>query len=509
MDPIWNRLKQSIKADYLWWFLIIALGMALRLRQYLANRSLWMDEARLALNIVNRTFQGLTQPLDYEQGSPIGFLFIEKLSVLALGNRDYVMRLFPLFAGILAVYLIYRIAREQFEPAGIFAVLLFATSGTLIYYSSELKQYSSDVMATVLLVLLATPCIRKSPRTRDFLFLGIGGTLLIWISHPAAFVLAGIGLVLFFDRITQKDYRSAVLVLGMGVAWAASFGLEYFVSLRYIAGNEFLQQYWSKAFMPLPPWSNRRWFLDTYFGLVLFTINRADDLMALIVAGLTLVGGGSLLIRNRKVAFILILPFFMALAASALQKYPLKYRFMLFLVPLVLLLMAEGLRALYVLAAKWNRTWALALSVLIAGAVFWLSGSYRLETFFQPTMGADIKPVLNYVGQNRSTDDTVYIFHGSEPAFKYYAPFYGLDSGEIIIGFDSVRKKVALDAFQADVSKLDGTPRVWFIFSDIVDCGGCKGDMQAYYAAYLSRFGTRLDSFGAAGAHAYLYDLSR
>src|SRR5690606_12042987 len=64
------------------WFLsmlVVVLGIVLRLRQYFANRSLWVDEASLALNIINRSFGGLTQPLDYNQGAPVGFLFIEKL----------------------------------------------------------------------------------------------------------------------------------------------------------------------------------------------------------------------------------------------------------------------------------------------------------------------------------------------------------------------------------------------------------------------------------------------
>ncbi|MDE5108199.1 MAG: hypothetical protein O4808_14405, partial [Trichodesmium sp. St17_bin3_1_1] len=59
-------------------YLIIAFGVALRLIQYLSNRSLWADEAVLALNIVNRSYLELMQPLDYDQGAPIGFLIVEK-----------------------------------------------------------------------------------------------------------------------------------------------------------------------------------------------------------------------------------------------------------------------------------------------------------------------------------------------------------------------------------------------------------------------------------------------
>jgi len=47
---------------------------------YIENRSLWDDEASLALNIVYKNFSELTQVLDYHQAAPIGFLFIRSLA---------------------------------------------------------------------------------------------------------------------------------------------------------------------------------------------------------------------------------------------------------------------------------------------------------------------------------------------------------------------------------------------------------------------------------------------
>lgn len=65
-------------------YAVIVVGMALSVAQFVANRSLWHDEACLALNIVNRSFLDLTQPLDYAQGAPLGFLMPEKLAVQVL-----------------------------------------------------------------------------------------------------------------------------------------------------------------------------------------------------------------------------------------------------------------------------------------------------------------------------------------------------------------------------------------------------------------------------------------
>src|SRR5512145_598794 len=112
MQQLPGRIIQQIETVYLWWAIVV-IGVILRVRQYFSGRSLWGDEAAIAFNLAQRSFVDLTRPLDYEQGAPIGFLFTEKLLILVFGNIDQVMRLFPLFSGILAVYLFYRIARSH------------------------------------------------------------------------------------------------------------------------------------------------------------------------------------------------------------------------------------------------------------------------------------------------------------------------------------------------------------------------------------------------------------
>ena len=503
-----NLIQQActrLKPDLAWWFLV-AIGIILRLRQYLVNRSFSADEASLAYNLVTRTFSGLTQPLDYHQGAPIGFLFIEKLFILVLGNNEYAMRLFPLLSGILAIYLLHLLAKIHMGWSGLFALLTFSVGWQLIYYSSELKQYSSDVMIALLLVYLASRCIREDVLARDYLLLCIGGLIAMWVSHPSAFILAGVGLVLFLEKLRRKDDVPLAWIFAIGVAWIGSFAVEYYVFLRYLAADEFMQIYWDKAFVPLPPWSDISWFLKTYYSLLLMSLNTHITAV-LIVATLVLIGILSLFIRNRNIALLIALPAFFALIASALQEYPLKDRFMLFLVPFLLLLISEGLGRIFISTAKWNRGLAVVLSVLPAIVLIWPPGT-TLDQFFLTTRVPEVRAVIQYVAENRMPDDIVYVYHGTDPAFHYYAPFYGLNTEDIIVGFDTPRKRVALHRFFDDVEELKGKERVWFIFSDIVDCGNCDGDMQAFYVDYLNEFGVMLDQFNASGANAYLYDLS-
>lgn len=500
-----DRFRLS-KPDYLWWAIVIP-GTILRLRQYFSNRSLWADEASLAYNLANRTFSGLTQSLDFEQGAPIGFLFIEKLLVVAFGNVDQVMRLFPLFSGIASVYLIYRIAQAHIT-GGWFAGLLFAISWYPIYYSSELKQYSSDVMMCLLAVFLASRCLRAGATSRDFLILGIGGAISIWVSHPSAFILAGIGSALFIAAITRTRAIPIAWLAGLGIVWAASFGTEYLVSLRHLIADDYLQDYWRNAFLPFPPWRNLGWLLKTYFSLLLMTLNTTDQILVFAVPILGLIGGLSLLYRDRIIAILVISPFLIALIASALQKYPLKDRFMLFLVPFVLILITEGLGSIYRFVARWHAGVARVVVAFPALALFFLPVGNTFQLFLSPYNKSDIKPIIAYVAEHRQVDETIYVYHSSEPAFAYYAPLYDIGAGEILIGYDTPRKRTAFQGFIQDIKSLRGRDRVWFIFSDINDCGGCNGDMQAYYEQYLNDFGILLGSVHANGASAYLYDFN-
>ncbi len=508
MQATWKRVQAFMKTDYLWWGIIL-LGTALRLRQYLLNRSLWADEASLAVNLVTRNFSGLTRLLDYHQAAPIGFLFIEKLAIVIFGNHDYIMRLFPLFAGILAVYLIYKIARASFGTFGLFAVSILSIGWWLVYYSSELKQYSSDVMVALLLVYLALNCLKENVQAKDFLILGIVGAIVIWISHPSVFIMVGIGLVLVLEKFTRKEYAPWTWILAIGIGWLASFGLEYLVSLRHIVADEYLVDYWRKAYLPTPPWSNRSWYKATFYSFVFFTFYRSDNLMIVVTLILSAIGTLSLLIRDRKIALLVISPFVVAVIASALQRYPLKNRFMLFLIPFALLLMAEGFRGIYWLVAKWKPGFAMLVSGLLA---LFVVGQIVPVSYAQAISGTkvDIRPVLEYVAENRLPDDVVYVFYRTNTTYQYYAPFYGLDTGNIIMGSQDSRKRVALQNYEDDVLNLVGNKRVWFLFSEVVDCENCQEeDTLSYYLEFINPYGVVIDRYEGFGASAYLYNLSQ
>src|SRR6185503_8451750 len=197
---------------------LLLLGFALRLRQYLTSRSLWADEAMLALNIVNRSFGELFQPLDFNQGAPIGFLLVEKFFNAILGRHELVLRFFPFLAGLAALGLFYLLLKQTTHRTGLLVGLaLFAVNPQLVYYTSESKQYIVDVMVLLAILVLALPLFQRPPRRQDFLILAAAGILALWLSHPALFALAGIGVALcvhFLQKRNSVDLRW-ITILGI------------------------------------------------------------------------------------------------------------------------------------------------------------------------------------------------------------------------------------------------------------------------------------------------------
>ena len=150
-------------------YTIIGFGILVRLVQYVFNRSLWNDEAALALNIINRSYLELLQPLDYNQGAPIGFLMVEKLAVQVFGNNEYALRLFPFLAAIASLFVFYKLAKKclQSRQAAIIALTLFSTVHIWLQFATETKQYSSDVAIAVILYFILIGIERQQIKLRQ------------------------------------------------------------------------------------------------------------------------------------------------------------------------------------------------------------------------------------------------------------------------------------------------------------------------------------------------------
>jgi 4-amino-4-deoxy-L-arabinose transferase-like glycosyltransferase len=207
--------------------------------------SLWGDEVWLAINLVNRSYGELLAPLDHNQAAPPAFLWIEKLAIQVFGNTEYALRLFPLICGIISILAFYKLATWALSGIAVpIALLLFTCLRYPIYYATEVKQYSTDMMIALLLSLLLIPLQGQLLKKSRALLVGFMGGITVWFSYPAIFVLVGLEAANLITTAPEK--RKAILVNRLPVywLWVLSFAGFYFLVTREVMQNQTLQSAW-------------------------------------------------------------------------------------------------------------------------------------------------------------------------------------------------------------------------------------------------------------------------
>jgi hypothetical protein len=521
-------------------WLFVALGSALRIVEYVANRSLSIDESYLALNLIQKSPSELLRALDFNQAGPIGFLEAEKLTITIFGRDEYALRLLPLLASLLAIVVFYRVAQKLLRPlAATTAVAVFALLDPLVYYSATAKQYAFDVVGAVGILALALVLAERPLGRVDIFALTFFGGLLVWFSHASVFVLGGLALLLGVRCIGDRDWtRTPALVAMVGV-WAASFTVEFLLTRSNLRG--ILGSFGADGGGLLTPsqggpsWFDRatdrfRYLVgleDTASGDPILAslpsgVNRGLTVLILLVAG---AGFISLLRQRTRLALLLATPPGLAAIASAAHQYPLVGRTLLFVLPSVALCIGEGAQALLAMTARKALT-AIAAAVITSSlaAIALLPARHALD----PRTSEEMKQALTYLGMHHRRNDALYVSKQAQYAFAYYHlcgcstfdpgavwPFSvtsgGRDQRAAAVEARSPRLIIEASAQPHDVvsalsNSLTGRARVWVLFADAADY------QKKPVLEYLDRYGRPLRHFRASGpsgiaASLYLYDL--
>jgi hypothetical protein len=519
----WDRLVVfAVSPTVLW--LVVAAGALFRIVRYADNRSLWLDESLLTLNLLQKSARGLLGSLDYFQAAPSGFLLAEKLAVRTLGDGEYVLRLLPLLAGIASLFLFVAVAR-RFLSAGalLLAVTLFAVTEPLIYYSSEVKPYGSDVFVTLAVLLLACRALERDRLwSLDLLGLVVVGLAGIWFAYPTVFILSGAFVALAVRGYRTVGARGLVPLALIGAGWLASFGALYLVTKQNTSRIQ------AALFGPTNTHSTSG-ISSTVHAAWSGFVDPAGFVHGL--NGLAVVmfcfGMFSLVRRVDLARFaLLIVPLVAAFVAAFLNRYPLGGRFSLFLVPIVLVLVARGVQEV---AERSRQPLLLALPIaafLVIPPIA-TAGSHVVH----PVKPENVRPLLGQLVASARPGDGLYVFRESQFALRYYGECkdcrawkgsfpWPLEPNQaepheralqsVPASYIWVGQEAGSDQIQADLDDLDRLPRnrrIWFLFSHTAVRNGL--DEKALFLAYLDRYGRRLDAREEHGASLYLYDLTK
>jgi hypothetical protein len=440
---------------------LVLLGGGLRTLAMASDRCLWIDEAMLALNLIEKTPEQLLKPLDWNQGAPVGFLLAVKGTIAAFGASERALRLVPFAASLAGLMGFTWVARRVLAaPAAALAVGLFAVSPYLVSYAAECKQYACDATAALGLFAVALGLLDGKRGAARWAALGAAGAAAVWCSHPATFVLGGIGTALLLRAVVARDragFRAAAATVG---SWLVSFVGCYFLCLRHLGGNKYLTDYWTNHFMALPPTTlgELAWVADHLLAFFTMPGGFGGTLVPLggFAAVLALVGLRELARERWPVAAALALPVAFVLLASGLHKYPFGGRLLLFLIPFAVLLVANGTLAVFEAMREKNRFAAVAVVGLLLCATAWETW----DSFRHPMRYEQLAPVLDQLRDELRPDDRVYVFHRAAPAFLYYTRDRALPANSVALGEENPDDP---NAHRGDLATYHG--RVWVIYS--------------------------------------------
>jgi hypothetical protein len=427
------------------------LGAVLRLREYLANPSIWNDEAELALNLINRSYAGLTHPLASNQGAPLGFLFLEKTAVELFGPRAFSLRLAPFLAAIVLVFVFRSLAMRTLRGwAACVAVLLVAVSPTLVYYSTDAKQYSGDAMVVVVLAWMTVVAVERRLSTVAVLLWAFAAAILLWFSFPAAFA-AGSGAIVLFLAAGREV--SALLRVAAGTAiWVVSFGVEYFVSLRGLHANGGLTAFWSYALAPAQG-SKTDWL----YHIIVDALHVPFGLIVLPLAALLLCAGAAALVLHRPpIGVFCVVLVAVTLVGGLVREYPVADRLVLFLVPIAALLLGGTL----LLSTRYGLL-AVPLVALVAASTF----STAAVAIVRPYAMSSGRQALQYAIGHAGPHDLVLIEGSATNLYGFYHQAAGLTvNGNVALATHVVGTPACNPTQQTEwMQQYD---KIWIVYAD-------------------------------------------
>jgi hypothetical protein len=429
-------MRTNISVEKITIKILLILGITIPLAQFLCNRSIWLDEALLALNVIHKDYFELLKPLDYNQVAPILFLEIEKFFSTLIPHSGYGLRLFPLLCFWAALFFFYRIVKIVFNNrlATILALSLFVFNIMLIYYSNEVKQYICDAMVYTAIIYFVLKNYKRDQS--KFYILGIAGILAIFLSNVAPIILSVAGLYLLYEQFYVKRTKNNITSLFVVFAiWLSVFVVYYYFFIFNHPSKEFMSHEWSVVggFLPYDSLHKLVRFFVRAAGSVLLNFSQRIPLF-LFVAILFTTGIFSM-IKEKKIKLIIItcFPVIIHILLSGLYLYPFGRRLILYIMPSLMIICTAGFTHIITLLSPRLKPVHFRLCCFIP--IIFIFSFFEFPLKHVTHYFEDVRGDIKYLQENVKDDETIYVYSFQGHVFQYYQE----------IGFTDFKVPVTID----------------------------------------------------------------
>ncbi|MDQ6650637.1 MAG: hypothetical protein M3Z02_11085 [Actinomycetota bacterium] len=433
----------------------VAAVVGLVLRRLLTP-PLWYDENWRAVQVSSPT--GLFHDLSHAVApSALGWLALERTSVRLLGNTEFALRL-PSLLALLALGLVTCRLAGRFLPryAALALAALVMLNVPLLAYGLAFKPYLVEAAATVGVVELWLTAADRPARWHRLLPCYVGMAALVVLGVPVLFVLPGLYV---FDLLRagqaqrgQRELSRLAMMTAVGLVAGAHYLFYLAPQGRTLAGG----QYWSPNYLPvhsgLRPILDFLVFQAVWFVKALGTAGmlppdtfyvslRTSSLLqppSGLLAYLSMLGLGSALLigiaallrhpRLRPVPVAVAGALLVQVAVSSRGLWPFgANRTNLFLVPLLAVMVAAGLRAIVHKARLRRPIRAAALLLLVLVLATVPLQVVRLGQLvrdpMRPALQDHLKEAVAEVRAKAGPDDVVFVNAANFPPATDFAGY--------------------------------------------------------------------------------------
>jgi uncharacterized membrane protein len=475
---------------------IILGGIFIRLFQ-LDWRSLWLDEACLANIIVKDDFEQVFN-IDLYSGfafPPPLFTSIIHLISNTFGPNEYNLRFLSAFAGILCIPFVYILSKRFFDQyTATIALFLCSFNSIFIFYSRELKQYTIEALFTLLAIYVAEKAVENDNK-RTFLFLFLICLLSFGFAHSFIFIFPIISIFSYVNVIRKHSKHSSLALLNL-IFGFISFSIYYWFFLKYYISIEIIE-FWSESYVDYSSISNFiLWHFSTAYLLLSYycsfpkALGILHEIWIVIFLSILFLGIVNCYERRSRFLIYLIGPLCLAYLAAWLQKYPVAPRTYLFILPLLLITLAVGLRRIQlILKEKMVTSFLVSLLFFFLACTYVFKPLYKYIIFYEKEYMRveQLRPVLEKIKSEIGDNDFVHIHPRASIAYEFYG---------------NILNKKVIHGYINDYTSYDDNKRVWIIFTHLNE------SQRKEYLKDINNEMKLLLTIFEPGASAYLFDLS-
>ncbi len=392
--------------------------------------ALWLDDLWVALN----GKAGLKDIFAITSSSPILFSFITHFNYRIFKDPEWSVQLFPFVCGVIQIplmaYLVHLLTRRRL--LALVAALFAAVSPPMVVYSAHVKQYMSDSLTTIVLLINFVLLSRSGPRHNRIIWFSLLGMICALLSYTSIILtIVFINLYLFnyIFAERQKTVSNTVKVVLSVALFNGFIAFFYFFFLRMQSGG-YLTTFWKNNFIPLETTGSENalnFIYEKISGSVESLLTpRYQYAIALVLPGLWFYLHPY---KNRKlrthrhqnmiqlIGLSMVLHFLAALVLAMMRKYPLGgIRTDIYQYPIIILLIVTGMHVLLNRVSRWKFLYPLILA-------FALYVFLDFTNFIKYDVSRKNAEYVALIERNLMPGDIVITYPLASHAYGYYTQF--------------------------------------------------------------------------------------